>query len=184
MRKVEVIKYNKKWINSFKTEKIVLNKIFQDNIINIHHIGSTSIPGLSAKPIIDILIEVKDILEVGSKNNEMIKQGYKPYGEYGIKNRRFFSKDRNKKAYHVHIFQEKDNNIIRHLAFRDYLKHNNFRLKEYEKLKINLAKKYSNDIDSYCKGKDSLIKEIEKEALNWYICSCATRHNETVEFYN
>jgi GrpB-like predicted nucleotidyltransferase (UPF0157 family) len=168
MRKVEVIKYNKKWINYFQTEKIILNKIFQDNAINIHHIGSTSIPGLSAKPIIDILIEVKNLLKVDSKNNEMIKQNYEPHGEYGIKNRRFFSKEGNNRAYHVHIFQEKDNNIIRHLAFRDYLKHNNFRSKEYKELKINLAKKYPNDIDSYCKGKNSLIKEIEKEALYWY----------------
>jgi len=168
MRKVEVVKYDINWKNKFNIEKNILLKIFNKNIIKIYHIGSTSIKGLSSKPIIDILIEVKDLLKIDEKNDEMIKAGYEPLGEYGIKNRRFFQKGNNNRTHHVHIFQKKDYNIVRHLAFRDYLKYNHKRLKKYEDLKIKLAKQFQNDIESYCNGKDNFIKETEKEALLWY----------------
>ena len=114
--------------------------------------------GLSSKPIIDILIEVRNLLQVDKKNNEMIKIGYKPLGEYGIKNRRFFHKGDDNRTHHIHIFKQKDQNIIRHLAFRDYLRHNKKKMKEYESLKIKLTKNYSDDIDMYCKKKNILIK--------------------------
>ncbi len=168
MRKIEVLPYNKKWLQQFLDEKICLKNIFRTNAVNIHHIGSTSVPGLAAKPIIDIMIEVNSLQEVDSKNKKMIELGYRPLGEYGIKNRRFFQKGRDNISHHVHIFKINDENIIRHLAFRDYLKVNKKRLKEYEEFKIKLADQYHDDIDSYCKGKDFLIKEIEKEALNYY----------------
>jgi GrpB-like predicted nucleotidyltransferase (UPF0157 family) len=173
MRNVEVIPFSKKWKTKFTIEKTILKNIFKDNIVNIYHIGSTSIPGLAAKPIIDILVVVKNLGKIDKKNNEMIKIGYKPLGEYGIKNRRFFQKDGSNRSHHVHVFQSADDNIVRHLAFRDYLIHNEKRFKEYELLKIKLAGQFPFDIDAYCKGKDSMIKEIENEALVWY-----KKHNE------
>jgi len=107
----------------------------------------------------------------------MIKEGYEPLGEYGIKNRRFFQKGGDKRTHHIHIFQENDINVIRHIAFRDYLNYNKKRLKEYENLKIKLAKKFPYNVDLYCNGKDSFIKEIEQEALIWYKTCGITGHN-------
>ena len=168
MRKIEVVKYDPGWVKKFNEEESILEKIFKENVENIFHIGSTSVPGLSAKAVIDLLIVVKDLQKVDSKNEEMIQAGYEPKGEFGIKNRRYFPKGGDNRSHHVHIFQKEDSNIIRHLAFKEYLKYNNKRMKEYELLKIELARKFPHDIDGYCNGKDFLIKKIEKEALSWY----------------
>lgn len=168
MRKIEILPYDKNWKVQYEKEKTLLLNIFKNSINHIYHIGSTSIPNLAAKPVIDILIDTYSISNIDNFNQEMIKAGYEPLGEYGIKNRRFFLKGGDNRTHHVHIFQKNDHNIIRHLAFRDYLNHNKKRLKEYEELKIKLAIKYPYDINGYCEGKNNLIKEIEKEAVIWY----------------
>ncbi|HAL09694.1 MAG TPA: hypothetical protein DCO67_06965 [Staphylococcus sp.] len=78
-------------------------------------------------------------------------------------------KSTGKKLYHVHVYDLKDdNNIIRHLAFRDYLIEFPEVAKEYENLKLNLIDKYSGDKNSYVNGKNEFVKEIEKLAINWY----------------
>lgn len=91
-------------------------------ITNIHHIGSTSVPGLMAKPVIDILVEVGTINVVDSYNEAMKKQiGYLPKGENGIPNRRYFSKGGDNRTHQVHVYQQGDEKIASHLMFRDYL---------------------------------------------------------------
>jgi len=167
LRKIEVVPYDENWKRLYSVEEKILRTVFGKNLLKIHHVGSTAIPGLSAKPIIDILIEVNSLTEADSKNSEMSKIGYSALGEYGIKGRRFFRKGDKIRTHHIHLFQENDENLLRHIAFRDYLLSNQKRLKEYEELKIGLAIKYPYSIDEYCDGKNSLILEIEKEALNW-----------------
>lgn len=104
----------------YRAEK--LNQILKNEIIDIHHIGSTSVPGLSAKPIIDIMPVVKDINIVDKYNEEMQGIGYEPKGENGISGRRYFEKGGDNRTHHVHIYQVGSYEIKRHLAFRDYLR--------------------------------------------------------------
>ncbi|KSU89348.1 GrpB family protein [Priestia flexa] len=92
MREIKVVPYKTEWQNQYEIEKRLLEAIFGAEILSIHHIGSTSVPGLAAKPIIDILVEVKQISLIHTYNNEMVKMGYECKGENGIEGRRYFQK--------------------------------------------------------------------------------------------
>ncbi|MED1202631.1 GrpB family protein [Heyndrickxia acidicola] len=168
MREVRVVCYDASWKDIFWSESFALKEVLKDNVSHIHHIGSTAIPGMSAKPIIDILIEAYTLEAVDSREGELGELGYSAYGENGILNRRFFSKGGDRRTHHVHIYQAGDRNIERHLAFRDYLISYPEKAKEYSGQKRMLAAKYPCDIEGYIAGKDELVKRLEAEALFWY----------------
>ena len=168
MRKVEARDYNEKWIQMFREEAEKLNLVFGSEIIHIHHIGSTAVPGLKAKPIIDLMPVVKDISHVDQYNKKMQEIGYEPKGENAIVNRRYFQKGGNKRSHHVHIYQIGSCEITRHLAFRDYLIAHPDEMKKYGTFKHNLAHQFPYDISSYIEGKDAFVKEMERKALEWY----------------
>lgn len=168
MRKVEVMPYNDQWHTMFEEEANKLYKIFGSEIIDIHHIGSTSISGLKAKPIIDIMPVVKDINQIDEFNTSMVANGYEPKGENGISQRRYFQKGGDKRTHHVHIYQFGNAEIERHLAFRDYLLSHPYVAREYGDLKEELSNQFPYDIESYIKGKGQLILEIERKAIAWY----------------
>lgn len=90
MRKVEVKEFTKKWATDFQHESEHINNIFKEELLEIHHIGSTAIEGISAKPIIDIMPIVRDINRVDLYNERMIALGYTPKGENGLPGRRYF----------------------------------------------------------------------------------------------
>jgi len=161
-RRVEIVSHNPIWERKFKEEAKKIKKIFEEIFVDIYHIGSTAVPTIKAKPIIDILAEVKDINKVDSYNKQMEKLGYVALGEYGIPKRRFFQKGGNKRTHHVHIFEKGSPQIKRHIDFRDYLISHPKVAKEYSLLKEKLAKKYRYDIDKYQEGKEIFIKKIDK----------------------
>ncbi|GGA36320.1 GrpB family protein [Psychrobacillus lasiicapitis] len=168
MRKVVVEAYSADWKNRFEEEAVVLRTIFGNEIQWIHHIGSTSIDGLSAKPIIDMMPIVGDISKIDSFNNAMIAIGYEPKGENGLTGRRYFQKGGNDRTHHVHIYEAGNLGIERHLAFRDYLNTHPHVKKKYGDLKESLARQFPYDIESYINGKEQLASEIERDALKWY----------------
>ncbi|MCY6372684.1 GrpB family protein [Clostridium ganghwense] len=167
IRVIKVIPYNSKWIDEFKTESENILKIMENDIVKIHHIGSTSIPRMSAKSVIDILIEINNIKNVDKYNNAMKSIGYEVMGEYGIIGRRFFLKGIYNRTHHVHIFQVGNPEIKRHLNFRDYMTVHPKEAEKYSKLKQELALEFPNDINGYCNGKDKFIKEIDFKAEVW-----------------
>ncbi|WP_010096441.1 GrpB family protein [Ornithinibacillus scapharcae] len=169
MRKVDVVAYDKEWMEQFKTEARKLREIMYPEIVEIFHIGSTSVPGLAAKPIIDILVIVKEITRIDNFNPAMIDLGYQPKGENGIKNRRYFNKDGANRTHHVHVYEAGNEEIIRHLAFRDFLRAHHEKAVQYGDLKQSLAKQFPYDISSYIKGKEHFVQRMEKEALSWYL---------------
>jgi len=152
----------------FSEEAKKLQQIFKTEMIDIHHIGSTSVPQLKAKPILDIMPVVKDINIVDKYNGDMRSIGYEPKGENGIPERRYFEKGGDNRSHHVHIYQIGNDEIKRHLAFRDYLREHPVEKKNYGEVKEKLAKQFPYDIKSYINGKDHLIKKIEAKSLNWY----------------
>jgi GrpB-like predicted nucleotidyltransferase (UPF0157 family) len=155
-REINVKPYNKKWKEKFKNEKTNLEKIFNDILVEIYHIGSTAIPNIKAKPVIDIMVVVEDINKADNYNDKMKTLGYEPKGEFGIKNRRFFQKGGNNRTHHVYIFQQGDKEIKRHINFRDYMRSH-----------PEEAQKYSQDINKYNKGKNDFIAEIDSKAVEW-----------------
>jgi GrpB-like predicted nucleotidyltransferase (UPF0157 family) len=168
LRKVEVLSYDEKWKKMFKEEAAKLQTIFGNEIVDIHHIGSTSVPGLKAKPIIDIMPVVRDINKVDKYDIFMQESGYEPKGENGIPKRRYFQKGGENRTHHVHIYQTGSYEIKRHLAFRDYLVLHTDEMNKYADRKEELAQQFPYDIESYINGKNYLVKEIERKSLNWY----------------
>lgn len=168
MRKVEVVSYSDSWKERFEAEAEQLQKIFDSEIIMIHHIGSTSVNGLSAKPIIDIMPVVRDINNIDAFNDAMIAIGYEPRGENGLPGRRYFQKGGDNRTHHVHIYEMGNPEIERHLAFRDYLRTHPKVAKDYGQLKEMLAKQFPYNIESYIEGKEQLATEIEEKAIEWY----------------
>lgn len=135
----------------------------------IHHIGSTSIPGISAKPVIDLCLEVSGLGDLDAQTASLEALGYEALGEYGIARRRFFLRDdaSGVRTHHVHAFATGDTEIARHLAFRDYLRAHPVVAEAYGRLKEELAGRHPGDLEAYMEGKDPFIKEHEAKALEW-----------------
>ncbi len=159
-RQIKVVPYDPAWPTLFTNEAAKIKEAMGENLITIHHIGSTSVPGLDAKPIIDMIPVVRDILAVDKSNEAMAALGYSVKGEYGIPFRRFFSKE----AFNVHVFEQGDPEIERHLKFVQYLQDHPDYLKAYATLKIDTAKQHPHDILAYCNAKNALIQEIDENA--------------------
>lgn len=167
IRTIEVVPYDFKWKEEYLKEAEKIRNIMNDEIIKMHHIGSTSIPGIYAKPVIDILIEVNDIKNVDIYNKDMEDIGYIAKGSFGIEGRRFFMKGLYNRTHHAHVFQTGNPEIERHLNFRDYMIAHHDEAEYYGDLKKELAVKFKYNIDGYCDGKDNYIKEIDKNARIW-----------------
>jgi len=155
------------WEKEFQKEKTIIDETIGEEIFRIEHIGSTSIPGIKAKPTIDILIEIKNESNLENIICQMKSTGYqyseqpnnpapnmmfmKGYTLEGFKGQ----------AVHVHIRYVGDWDEIH---FRDYLRSHNEVAKEYELLKIKLQKKHVNNREDYTNGKTDFVKRIIKEA--------------------
>ena len=159
--------YDPNWIKQFNDEALLIAPVFSDNFVAIHHIGSTSVPGLAAKPTIDIVLEVAHIDLVDACNDQMAQLGYEAWGDYHIPGRRFFVKGDDKRTHHVHTFQTGSADIARHLYFRDYLKTHPTEAQAYADLKIKLADEFYNDRKGYVLAKEAFAKALEQRAIEW-----------------
>ena len=167
-RKVKVVPHDPAWREAFEAEAAALSSVLGDEALAVHHIGSTAIPGISAKPIVDFLVEVRRIERVDDLSSAMAERGYKAWGEYGLPGRRYFDKRGDRHICHVHIYQRGNPEVKRHLAFRDYMISHPEEAKAYGRLKEALAKEFPTDIEAYMDGKDAFIKEAERKALSWH----------------
>ena len=166
---ITVLNYDPEWPLKYMRERDKITEILKDNCISIYHIGSTSVPGLAAKPIIDIMVAVRSLERVDMAAEKFADIGYEYLGEFGISGRRYLRKGGDERTHQIHIFQADDwNNIGRHLAFRDYMRTHEKERDEYAKIKKDLAQKFPYDIDGYCKGKENFVREMEERALTQY----------------
>ena len=166
---ITVVNYDPEWPSKYVRERDYITEILKDNCISIYHIGSTSVPGLAAKPIIDIMAVVRSLEQADTVAEKFSEIGYEYLGEFGITGRRYLRKGGDERTHQIHIFQADDwNNIGRHLAFRDYMRTHEKEREEYAKIKIELAKKFPYDIDGYCDGKENFVREIEKLAFSQF----------------
>jgi GrpB-like predicted nucleotidyltransferase (UPF0157 family) len=168
-RRIVVVKYDPTWKLEFEAEAKRIALALGDLVVDLHHIGSTAIPGIFAKPIIDVLLEVDHIDELDERTSDMEELGYEAKGEFGIPGRRYFRKNdvSGERTHQVHAFEVESLEIKRHLAFRDYMIAHPEVAQMYSELKLRLARKYPNDIEGYMDGKDSFIKKHESRAIAW-----------------
>lgn len=165
MRRIEIAEYDPSWPKCFTEESNLLRKTLGEIAVAVHHIGSTAVPGVAAKPIIDILVEVTDLAALDARNRDMELIGYEPKGEFGIPGRRYFQKGGDNRTHQIHAFVTGDTNVSRHIAFRDYLRSNAGVAGEYGALKKKVAETCDDDIEKYCDGKDAFIKHHEEIAV-------------------
>jgi len=163
-RLIEVVPYDSNWLMQFEEEAARIKKALGSNCVEIHHIGSTSVPGLAAKPIIDMIPVVLDISKVDSANVAMQTLGYEAKGEYGIPFRRYFQKGDSIRTHHAHIFEIGNSEIERHLKFRDWMRKYPEDREAYARLKQELAHQHPYDITAYCLGKEDFVATIDKKA--------------------
>ena len=163
-----VMSYKKDWTLMYEKEANQLRKIFGTEIIKIHHIGSTSVDGLIAKPIIDIMPVVRNIVRIDSFNTAMIDIGYETKGENGLPGRRYFQKGGDERTHHIHFYARGNSEVERHLAFRNYLRSHPDAVKDYGNLKKELSQHFPDDIEAYINGKERFVSEIQIKAMAWY----------------
>lgn len=159
-KNIEISTYNPNWPHVYEVEADRIKRALGNLLISIHHIGSTSVANLEAKPIIDIMPImpiVSDISALDKATKRMEALGYEAKGEYGIPFRRYF----HKVGFHVHVFDKISSETQRHLLFRNWMRDHSDDRPQYAKLKQNLALSYPDDINQYMLGKDSFIRNID-----------------------
>ena len=163
-KRVVVEKWNPQWKDEYEKVVASLGKDIIYNSIKIEHVGSTSVEGLSAKPVIDLDIVIeKDKFEI---IKELLnKKGYEHEGDLGIEGREAFSYS-GKEAlmtHHLYVCHQDSKELFRHITFRNFLKNNPALAAEYSKVKEQAAVLYPDDIDKYMEFKSEIIEKIYKK---------------------
>ena len=169
MRRVSVVPYDPNWPDAFSLASEEVRSALGDNLLAIHHIGSTAIPGIWAKPVIDLMPVVHEFARVEEHVAAMRALGYEAMGEFGIPGRRYFRRGGpdGLRTHNVHAFEHGSPHVARHLAFRDFMRAHPDLARQYSDLKRQLADRYPRNIEGYMDAKDAFIKEMEARALTW-----------------
>jgi len=169
---VELVPHRPEWAEMARAEAERLRKTIGESIVvEIHHIGSTAIPGIHAKPTIDLMPLVTSLSELDTRESAVCALGYEWRGEFGIPGRRFFTRmsaDRRKRLFNVHCFEASMPDVDRHMAFRDYMRAHPERAKAYEAEKFRARDAQPGDTLAYSQEKGPWIAAAEREALAWY----------------
>ena len=166
---VKLEAYNKNWKKEYQKEEKILKDILKDKIIEIEHVGSTSIEGLQAKPIIDILIVIKSFDKISEIEKLLKDYGYINHGDHGIPNRCFFTKGPDDaRTHYIHFTTPNSDTFYNLIYFKEYLNNHPEYKEKYCKLKNELAEKYADDRPKYTQGKSDFISKVIKLAKEEY----------------
>lgn len=145
-------------------------QVLGSTIVAAHHIGSTSVPGLAAKPIIDLMPVVSNLDELDRKRALVESLGYSWHGELGIAERRYctLSDGSGNRVAQLHFFAVGSSHIVRHLAFRDYLRTHPNEACAYEDEKRRARELFPNDSHAYTDTKAAWIDRTQARALDWF----------------
>ena len=164
--RIEVVEYSAEWPRVFEREEAAILSACLPWITEVHHIGSTSVPGLAAKPILDVLPVAVGPAEALEAVAPMTALGYRYRGENGIAGRLYFDRVvEGRTVVHVHMFPAGHPEVRRHLVFRDHLRVNPDVAREYERLKRELASRYRDDRRTYTDSKAAFITGVIDAAM-------------------
>lgn len=169
---IKIVPYNPEWPKLFEDEAESLrSKLPASLIMRIEHFGSTAVPGLAAKPVIDILVEVKSLDETQSEIAPLLEaEGYDYFWRTDVSPAYAWFIKRNaegKRTHHIHMV-EADSKLWDRLYFRDYLKEFSDEARHYAELKRSLSEKYPNDRIKYTEGKTEFIISVTERAKRYY----------------
>lgn len=160
--KVVVVPYNEKWPEGFEKIRSVISKSLGDLALSIEHVGSTSVYGLWAKPIIDLDVVISDYSVLPQVIEKLKEIGYEYEGNLGIEGREAFSYEGEPELmlHHLYVCPKDSPELKRHITFRDYLRTHPDVAEEYSRVKREGARLYPDDIDSYIEYKGHVIEKI------------------------
>ena len=163
--KVVVLPYDAVWHEQFEAIKKELKAVLSGYVLDIHHVGSTSVVGMWAKPCIDIDVVIEDDSSLALVVNALATIGYFHEGDLGIKDREAF-KYLNKPhlmMHHLYVCPQNSEELHRHITFRDFLRNNSEAVKKYSAIKEKASELFPNDIDKYIEYKAPCIEELYKQ---------------------
>ncbi|WP_256022358.1 GrpB family protein [Paenibacillus kribbensis] len=160
---ISLVPYDEQWPILFQNEKVNLLKAFGDDVIDIEHFGSTSVHGMFAKPIIDLLIGVKTLELNSYVTNKLIKLGYEGFGETGVKGRLYFRK-RQEHAYNLAVVIWNGEQWVNNLLIRNYLRDNPHAAQQYCEKKLNAIHKGYTTLLSYSDEKADYVSNLLEQA--------------------
>ena len=160
--RVELSEYDPSWAEIFEAERLLIAPIFDGRAVGIEHIGSTSVPDLCAKPIVDVLVGLRELALSDDEIKAMEELGYEYLGEFGLPGRLYFRKG-DPRTHHVHVVEHGGEHWERHLAFRDALRANPEERQRYDALKRQLAAE-GHPWEAYSELKTPFIREVEARA--------------------
>jgi GrpB-like predicted nucleotidyltransferase (UPF0157 family) len=169
---IELVPHDQDWAQEFSLERNrivnVLGSFEAGGVLEwIEHVGSTAIPGIHAKPVLDIAAVVHPFPLSEQSRDGLAELGYEYRGEAGIPGREFFRTD--PRTRHLHVFAFDSEAFFQHIFFRDYLRAYPDKALEYEALKLELATRFRTDREAYTNGKDAMVAQLNREARAWHI---------------
>jgi GrpB-like predicted nucleotidyltransferase (UPF0157 family) len=167
---VEIVPYSADWPERARREIEQLTDALGPVLYGVHHIGSTAVPGLAAKPIFDLMPVVADISLIHDAAPILEGSGYRGWGELWISGRRYFTRDTQSgtRVAQLHCFPLGPPHVERHLAFRDYLRAHHAIASAYQSGKQRCSGLHPRDSHAYSDYKADWIIRVEAEALRWY----------------
>lgn len=166
---VELDEYNSNWKKDYEKEEKLLKEVLGDRIIEIHHIGSTSIEGLKAKPVIDILVVIDRLDEITEIEEILKPYDYENRGQQGVSDRYFFAKGpEDARSHYIHFVEPNSKTYYNQIYFKKYLIEHPKYIKKYCDLKQELAEKYVDERPKYTAGKNEFITSVINLAKEEY----------------
>lgn len=156
---IRIVEYDPSWVSMFEMIRDFVTPVLTDIVIAIEHVGSTSVPGLSAKPIIDMDVVVSSRAEVLIAIQRLESIGYIHQGDLGISGRETFAQPDGLPPHHLYVCDTNNTELKRHVLFRDYLKSHPEEAKKYDELKQELAQRFRNDRALYTNCKTQFVNE-------------------------
>jgi GrpB-like predicted nucleotidyltransferase (UPF0157 family) len=162
---VIVVDYDPAWAATFEVLRKQVAGVLGETVSSIEHVGSTAVPGLAAKPIIDIDVLLASETMLPEAIERLSRLGYVHQGDLGIPEREAFLTPAGTPAHHLYVRPPHSREFQRHLAFRDYLRAHPTEAKAYGDLKKALASQFRDDREAYMAGKHELVGEILTRAM-------------------
>jgi GrpB-like predicted nucleotidyltransferase (UPF0157 family)/GNAT superfamily N-acetyltransferase len=167
-RKVEIVPYDTIWPELFEQESCQIRRVLSNHLREIYHIGSTAIPNMPAKPVIDIMLVCENLDFIDVIIEKLNSLNYFNIRRQIIPHFSFFTRRQDEQiSFHLHIHERGSPQIKRHVDFRDYVISHPNTAHAYATLKIKLAEKFPDNISAYVFGKDKLVQEIDAKAKLW-----------------
>jgi GrpB-like predicted nucleotidyltransferase (UPF0157 family) len=169
--KVELLPHDSAWAGRALAEAQTLADALGADLLNVHHIGSTSIPGIRAKPTLDLIPVIHSLSAFDARRRDVEALGYEWRGEFGLPGRRYCAKsspDTGRRLVQLHCYEKGSPEIDRHLAFRDYLRGHSEVAAAYEQEKMRCAHLHCDNSRAYADCKSVWISRTETAALTWW----------------